>query len=1285
MIAIYPRNELLKDQLNEAVSEVMKLQSWLHNKGKRSLRIGAYYGDTPTKADVDSVADKWNKDASTEAYICPYFLCPNPDCPGDGNMLWHESDIRSNRTKLQCKDCHTILDANIIALTRDQMQDVSPDILFTTTEMLNRKLSNAGDRPLFGINNPPPRYMLLDEIHTYEGLHGAQVAYLLRRWQHAAGYKQYRYPLTIVGLSATLEQAEEFFSNLTGIPTHKVFYISPLEDSPTDNELVDEGAEYNIVLRGESANQTSLLSTSIQTIMLLARMLDTETNGISNGAYEPRIFAFADKLDLINRWYLYLQDAEQKGLPALRSVDNIQDARVRRAFANMGQSWQAARQIGNDLNQLLPIGRTTSSDRGVNPNAKVIISSSTLEVGFNDPTVGAVVQHKAPRDMASFLQRKGRAGRNRLTRPWTVVVTSGFGKDRWAFQHSEQLFSPILPPNYLPTENIYIQKIQATFAALDWIAQKINDTRFDGWRVFSSKNSQYFEDTKKQISNLIDQVLTDEGHFVEFSRYLEQALDLSGNLIALHTVLWGEPRPIMTDVLPTISRQISSKWSHYTWGQDGLDFQENSPKSSNPLPEYVPSSLFSDLNLPEVELEFAKVGNQEFARTETMSLTQVMTEYPPLNVNFRHNNWRNESFWFPLPEDYTNSDDVDINMLAADFAEPLQVEHDGVLYHVYRPLRLHIDQKPYNVGDSGYSSYIWKSKLEVGWSEGLADPDQQNHFNLQKNSRWNNVIDKISTYLHDQNHWVTVTRSGVGFRGKHYVNHQEQIVAKRFVYQADGEVAPAAVGYQINVDGIAFGLKPFNPIELRAHSQWAIIYQSLAPEFFRYLLKQDEDLAYLTQFDIDDLWLLEMSMLSAIAVSRRVPLIEAARIVDHMRAQLIPRTLEVILQTQVFDTEPDQVSKRQARLEGQGHDPRILSALSKHREVLWKQAVQKLDQWLNEVYQASIAAILLQSVANLVDNVDPDQLVVDIQDETIWITERTGGGIGLISRIVSHLFQHPRDLDLQLFDCVKHCEREYLDNQLQGVKSMLELSHATLTDAFARLRQTNDIIGINDTKNFLSDSLQSNGIPATRQLMVSLNSKFLRPNSDTDSDKLLVDLMNRWREEEYRLGIEIDIRVFSVAILQDDIFNEQLNDLIKRIDKDHPISENQRFNLVQSMLWSSCHDSCPECIEFYNPYEDNKFMPSWRLLKFWIYGKEEHILYGSSDWELEIVQALTHQHSVSVSCQHNQLNDIQRDIFVLLTTPIENGFQLFYPVVERIERTHDSYIIYFVIRELVEL
>ena len=91
----------------------------------------------------------------------------------------------------------------------------------------------------------------------------------------------------------------------------------------------------------------------------------------------------------------------------------------------------------------------------------------------DSPRVGAVVQHKAPRDWASFLQRKGRAGRIRSMRPWTVTVLSDYGRDRLTYQSYEQLFDPSLPPQALPIRNPYLLRMQAAMALLDWLTHNL--------------------------------------------------------------------------------------------------------------------------------------------------------------------------------------------------------------------------------------------------------------------------------------------------------------------------------------------------------------------------------------------------------------------------------------------------------------------------------------------------------------------------------------------------------------------------------------------------------------------------------------------------------------------------------------------------------------------------------------------------------------------------------------------------------------------------------------------
>ena len=125
------------------------------------------------------------------------------------------------------------------------------------------------------------------------------------------------------------------------------------------------------------------------------------------------------------------------------------------------------------LAQPLRVSRTSSQDVGVTTGSDVIVATAALEGGYNDPDVGAVMQHKAPRDWAAFLQRKGRAGRRRRMRPWTAVVLSDYGRDRLAYQAYDQFFAPELPLRSLPVRNRYVLRMQATFALMDWIAREL--------------------------------------------------------------------------------------------------------------------------------------------------------------------------------------------------------------------------------------------------------------------------------------------------------------------------------------------------------------------------------------------------------------------------------------------------------------------------------------------------------------------------------------------------------------------------------------------------------------------------------------------------------------------------------------------------------------------------------------------------------------------------------------------------------------------------------------------
>lgn len=82
--------------------------------------------------------------------------------------------------------------------------DNPPDILLTNYKMLDFLLMRPQDQALWKHNGPGVlRYLVLDELHTYDGAQGADVACLIRRLKERLRIA--RGSLCVVGTSATLE------------------------------------------------------------------------------------------------------------------------------------------------------------------------------------------------------------------------------------------------------------------------------------------------------------------------------------------------------------------------------------------------------------------------------------------------------------------------------------------------------------------------------------------------------------------------------------------------------------------------------------------------------------------------------------------------------------------------------------------------------------------------------------------------------------------------------------------------------------------------------------------------------------------------------------------------------------------------------------------------------------------------------------------------------------------------------------------------------------------------
>lgn len=96
-----------------------------------------------------------------------------------------------------------VMTADSIINDRDKLRLSPPDILLTNYKMLDYMLIRPSDQPMWAQNRPETlRYLVVDELHTFDGAQGTDLACLLRRLKARLGTPDNH--LRCVGTSASL-------------------------------------------------------------------------------------------------------------------------------------------------------------------------------------------------------------------------------------------------------------------------------------------------------------------------------------------------------------------------------------------------------------------------------------------------------------------------------------------------------------------------------------------------------------------------------------------------------------------------------------------------------------------------------------------------------------------------------------------------------------------------------------------------------------------------------------------------------------------------------------------------------------------------------------------------------------------------------------------------------------------------------------------------------------------------------------------------------------------------
>ena len=1350
-LAVYPRVELLKDQFTEAFRLARRMDATLGAHQRPPILLGTYFSNTPNDSSTRSLEwAKWQRIPS--GFICPYLRCPEAGC--DGSMIWRTADLQAGRERLSCehygtvgaRGCSGSASEKQLTLTRRTAQQQPPDIVFTTTEMLHQRLSDSTVRPVLGISDDPAtraRLMLLDEVHTYAGISGGHAALVIRRWRHALAPQ----PVHFVGLSATLENACDFMSQLTGVALRQTREAKPL---PGDME--PHGMHYQLVLRGDPASRAALLSTSIQTSFLLARLLDPPhtagTRNYSDGRFGTRLFVFTDDLDVTNRLFDDLASAEaydifhqpqleREPLAALRAstlpLNRIQD--------RAGQSWHVPENIGwRPLSHRLIIDRTSSQDRGVNLESNVVVATAALEVGFNDPQVGAVIQHKSPHQMASFVQRRGRAGRSTKMRPWMVTILSDYGRDRLTFQAYEQLFDPVLRPQHLPVRNQYLLRMQAVFAFFDWLITALPTTRTWWWQPLggpaeppSGPSAQATVRQQNQVVQLLKRLIDGDGTLeAKLIAHLVQALGLGKSDV--QSLLYEPPRSLLLEVLPTLYRRLVTNWESCppldpNRAKYPPDIQQGTRSFRLPLPEFAPPNLFSDLNLPEVTVVVPPARSNGEESPVWMPIVQALRVLVPGQVSRRFGSERGGlSHWIPIPTAPVPAEPHPYHLekyfSRSEYVAEVPATVGGGVIPVpcYRPWSI----RPVTVTDrtidpTSRGSLNWESQFMVA-------PDATT-ISLPSHHEWSTHLPTLRFSLHALRAPTIVRRyahsATVMFKRK---NHAAVPVTSYFVFGASPPASaigdnqpsgtqiapecPAAVGFELSVDALSADLRLPDGAGLLARASTATSLPAWRIARWRDLVMRDPILAAVPTTPFEREWLEQVYSAALITTAWRSA--QQLGQADHDLHTANPEATfgEVIRSVfRLQDADASATASQRDVYDGPTPTadairdllgrPDVLTRLRMLSEVLWHPLDSGFSDWVQDRLHETVGEALLHACAQLTpQHAAFDTLVLDLADEPrqsltspspsasttttalrrVIISETTLGGAGVLQEVTDAVARDPRALAQALAAVTAPSDHETVAEGLERFLSLTQ-SDAVLAASVAHLRSCQDYSGRDAARVSLHRQLAQYGLLVDHSLSTALNHRLLRAGTSDQTDRLFADLLECWHEAINLIGVSMPLRTFAFLSATSPTFGPRLHALIHAITGT-PVDDTDLTAVLSGLLWAQPDEVRRRALETYNPFRARGFTDPSLIRELLLVRTVTTVELHTADWLETLTSALSTERTARLSAPVSGSAELKAALARLIATPVNLDYLQFYPVVEQVERHRQLLIVTMGLREL---
>jgi len=266
-LILYPLNALVEDQLQRLrkALDSDEARRWLDtNRGGNRFHFGRYTGKTPVSGPVQNGkrqemiqffknAEKQEEELLLNKKKLLSILDQEIISEEDRNLIFNElmsekldeyknqdwdvstrNELKNDIKKKHLEKLSTIprLDGGEM-LGRWDMQEHPPDIFITNFSMLNIILTRKIEQDIFDKtkewleeSEDNVFHLILDELHSYRGTAGTEVAYVLKTLLSRLGLEANSPQLRIIATSASINQeGQKFLEEFFGIPKEKFSII----------------------------------------------------------------------------------------------------------------------------------------------------------------------------------------------------------------------------------------------------------------------------------------------------------------------------------------------------------------------------------------------------------------------------------------------------------------------------------------------------------------------------------------------------------------------------------------------------------------------------------------------------------------------------------------------------------------------------------------------------------------------------------------------------------------------------------------------------------------------------------------------------------------------------------------------------------------------------------------------------------------------------------------------------------------------------------------------------